>query len=129
MMDTTPGKTDSAPPPPARGWAASTLLGLALVAVYLSNGREIGSYDTIPASLLPLTILRGEGLHLDRYAPLLAEADGRLPAYVKRSRGHVVSRYPVAPALVALPLVAPQVAALDRLRPGWDRGPDRGWVE
>jgi hypothetical protein len=129
MMDTTPGTTDPAPRASGRGWASSTLMGLALFAVYLSNGREIGTYDTIPASLLPLTILRGEGLHLDRYDRLLAEPDGRLPAFVKRSRGHVVSRYPVAPALVALPLIAPQVAVLDRVRPGWDLGPDRGWVE
>src|SRR6478735_7926318 len=117
MMDTTPGTTDPTPPATGRGWPGSTLLGLALFAVYLSNGREIGTYDTIPASLLPLTILRGEGLHLDRYDRLLAEPDGRLPAFVKRSRGHVVSRYPVAPAIVALPLIAPQVAVLDRVRP------------
>ncbi len=29
--------------------------------------------------------------------------------------------YPIAPALVALPFVAPQVAAFDLFRPGWDR--------
>src|SRR4051812_46409673 len=109
-MDTTPGTSDT--PRPGRGWRGAGLLGLGLFAVYLANGREIGTYDTIPASLLPLTILRGEGPHLDRFDPLLAGRDGRLPAFVKRARGHVVSRYPIAPALVALPLIAPQVAVL-----------------
>jgi hypothetical protein len=39
------------------------------------------------------------------------------------SRRHLVPLYPVAPALVALPLVAPQVAVRDFVRPGWDRDP------
>ena len=57
---TTPGPRN-APPPTGRGWAGSTLLGVVLFAVYLANGREIGTYDTHPTSLLPLVILRGEG--------------------------------------------------------------------
>src|SRR5207245_3237724 len=36
---------------------------------------------------------------------------------------HILSRYPVAPAILDLPLVIPQVALLDWLHPGWDRDP------
>ncbi len=122
MPDPTPD-----PEPEGRGWAKSLVLGLVVLAIYLANGREIGTYDTQPTSLLPLTILRGEGPHLDRFRPILREADGRLPVYVRQSRGHIVSRYPLGPALVALPLVSPQVFAMDRLSPGWDAHPVIAW--
>ena len=40
------------------------------------------------------------------------------------ARNHILPLYPIGPALVAVPLVAPQVAVLDFKHPGWDR--DRG---
>ena len=49
--------------------------------------------------------------------------DKRIPYFWTRSRGHIITMYPIAPALVILPLVAPQVAVLDSVRPGWDRLP------
>jgi hypothetical protein len=73
--------------------------------------------------MLPLTILRGEGVYLDRFGPVLREPDGTLPVFVTTSHGHILSRYPVAPALMAVPLTAPQVVLLDRLVLGWDRDP------
>jgi hypothetical protein len=100
-------------------------LGLVTLGVYLANGREIGTYDTEPATMLTLTLARGEGLHLDRFGPTLYEPDGRLAPYVARSGRHLVSRYPVAPALLALPIAWPQYAYLDATRPGWDRDPVR----
>jgi hypothetical protein len=96
-----------------------------VLGVYLANGREIGTYDTEPASMLTLTLTRGEGVFLDRFGPTLYEPDGRLSPYVARSGRHLVSRYPVAPALLAWPLAAPQYAVLDATRPGWDRDPIR----
>ena len=36
-------------------------------------------------------------------------------------RGHIVSNYPLGPALLALPFSSPQFAALDLLRPNWER--------
>ncbi|HEX3448894.1 MAG TPA: hypothetical protein VHS97_11605, partial [Isosphaeraceae bacterium] len=48
--------------PSSSGWLGSIFLGLALFLVYMSNGRELGTYDTISASLLPLRILRGDGI-------------------------------------------------------------------
>ncbi len=51
-----------------------------------------------------------------------------VPEYLVRSRGHVISRYPVAPALVILPAMAVQVAFFDRARPGWEDDPRTAWL-
>jgi hypothetical protein len=104
-----------------RSWPASVILGIVVASVYLANGREIGAFDTTPTTLLPLAILRGDGWHLDRFRPLLRMWGSPLPMFVTEFGGHIISRYPVGPALVALPLVAPQMMALDKAEPGWDR--------
>lgn len=111
------------------GWPASIGLGLVALALYLANGREIGTYDTEPTTLLPLAILRGDGPHLDRFRAVLREPDGRIPDYVTRVNGHIVSLYPIATALLAVPVYWPQVALLDRVEPGWDRNIGRAWWE
>jgi hypothetical protein len=109
-------------------WAAATALGMALFVVYAINGREIGAGDCVPAELLPVAILRGDGLTLDRFNHLWKAADP-LPYYVARKRDHTVSRYPIGASLLALPLTAPQLAVLDRVRPGWEADPASalGW--
>jgi hypothetical protein len=104
-------------------------LSVLALAVYLANGREIGQYDTEPATLLTIALLRGEGLHLDRFKTVLHESDGRLSPFVARSGRHIVSRYPVAPAILALPVVAPQVWYRDAVAPGWDRNPLVAWSQ
>jgi hypothetical protein len=92
------------------------------MAVYLGNRRlAIGSNDTIGAEYLPLAVLRGDGPVLDRYGAVWAPVGRPVPSYLERSRGHLVSRYPIAPALLLVPLEAPQVWYFDRTRPGWDR--------
>ena len=107
---------------PARsGWLVSLLLGLALVFTYMVNGRDLGTFDTISASLLPLTILRGGGVYFDSTALGSLRPNSALPGYLTISHGRTVTVYPIAPALVALPFVAPQVALLDFYHPGWDR--------
>ena len=103
------------------GWLGWLVLGTFLVFVYLINGRQLTSDDTFSATVLPLNILRGEGLYLENQYRAIVGADFPLPYYWVRSRGHIVTLYPIAPALVALPLVAPQAAVLDLCRPGWDR--------
>ena len=69
----------------------------------------------------PSHILRGDGIYLDNR--LLGDVRSNLPFpdYLTISHGRLVTLYPVAPALVAVPLFAPQVAVLDLYRPGWDR--------
>lgn len=103
------------------GWLGSLCLGIALVFVYMINGRELGTYDTISASLLPLHILRGDGIYLDSRRLGDVRLNPPFPDYMTISHGRLVTLYPVAPALVAVPFFAPQVATLDFIRPGWDR--------
>ena len=107
--------------PPRPGWLASVVLGALLLFVYLINGRELGNDDTFSATLLPLNILRGEGIYLENKYHPKGMKPSEIPYIWIWSRRHVVPLYPVAPALVALPLVAPQVALRDFIRPGWDR--------
>ena len=99
------------------------MLGLGLAAIYAANGRFMGSYDTEPTSLMLLTLARGEGVYLDRYRPLMRDTNRVLPVFARAWRGHILSRYPTAPAILIQPLVIPQIAFLDRSRPGWDRDP------
>ncbi len=112
---------DSLPPGRRGGWITSVGLGLSLLALYLANGREIGSYDTEATALLPRAILRGDGVHLDHFALLLREPDGRPPTTSPATAAISSRAIPVGPALLALPIVAVESSVLDRLRPGWDQ--------
>jgi hypothetical protein len=103
------------------GWLGSLFLGLALVFVYMINGRDLGTDDTISASMLPLFILRGDGIYFDNDHLGKVRSNRPLPNCLTSSHGRVVTLYPIAPALVAVPLVAPQFAVLNAYRPGWDR--------
>ena len=115
---------DDTPAAPHSGrFTASILLFLGLFALYQANGRSIGAGDVVPATLLPAAMIRGDGPQFDRYAPLVRTPQGRLPGYADEKRGHAVSRYPIGPALVAVPFELPQIALLDAVRPGWDRDP------
>jgi hypothetical protein len=104
-------------------WWTSLILGLGLLLVYSANNRDMGTVDTVATALLPLALVRGDGFALDRFPPMTRSPSGGLHPCVVRSHGRIISRYPVAPALLIVPLVAPQVALRDRLRPGWDRHP------
>ena len=107
--------------PRGSGWLGSLLLGFALVFVYLMNGRDMGTYDTIATTVLPLRILRGHGIYFDDERPGMRRSKLAHTGFVTISHGRLVSLYPIAPAVVAVPLFAPQVAVLDLCRPGWDR--------
>jgi hypothetical protein len=93
------------------------MLGCALFAVYSINGRQIGVGDTLPNLLLPVALLRGDGVALDRFAD---RWKGKLPYCVTIKRGQIVSRYPLAPALLNVPLTLPQLALVDAIRPQWE---------
>src|SRR5262249_20723265 len=106
-----------------RGWRGSLALWLSLVAIYLANGRDFSTTDTSPTTVWPLTIRRRERVYLDSQATPVNGRGVHLTYSVVRRNDHVLSRYPVAPALVVFPLAAPQVILLDWRRPGWDRDP------
>src|SRR5262249_49151357 len=101
--------TDTARMPRRRRWIGSLLPRLALVALYSANGRDLGTYATAPTTMMLLTIARGEGVYLDRFRPILHDKKRVLPVFVAAWRGHILSRYPVAPAILVQPLVVPQV--------------------
>lgn len=110
--------------PPLR---TAVLLGLGLFAIFVINGREIGAGDVVPNKLLPIAVLRGDGLTLNRFNHLWglwSGASDRLPYFVSVDAGRVRSRYPPGAGLLVTPLVAPQVALADyRFGREWERDP------
>src|SRR5262249_43243440 len=74
-------------------WWTSLILGLSLLLIYSANARDLGTDDTVATTLLPLAMVRGDGLALDRFLPLLLDAPGVLHSFVVRSHGRIVSRY------------------------------------
>jgi hypothetical protein len=112
-----------------QGWPRTLFIFAILTLIYLINRREpISTSDTLAAELLPLPILRGEGPFLDRFSRFLAPAGTPMYLPIAWSRGHLVSRYPIAPALLSVPLEAPQVWYFDRSSPGWDRDIRLTWI-
>jgi hypothetical protein len=87
----------SASQPHRRNWVAALVLGLGVAAVCMANGRNLGTYDTAPATMMLVTIARWEGVYLDGFRPIIYDTNRDLPIYVKHWRGHVLSRYPTAP--------------------------------
>jgi hypothetical protein len=129
-MSTAPSSASVRPPDSGRpgrdGWPVSLILGIVVALIYLANDREIGAFDTEPTNLIPLAIVRGDGTNLDRFRPVFLRVWGTpSPVFVAESAGRLVSCYPAGAALVALPLVVPQVMVRDALEPRWDRDPIR----
>jgi hypothetical protein len=103
-----------------RRWVAAAVIAAVLFGVYMANRREIGASDTVPAVLLPVTILRGDGIRLERFRHLWPDT---LPYYVLPTPHGLVSGYPLGAALFALPTTAVLLPAFDRADPAWDQGP------
>ena len=66
---TSPG-VPIAPRRPAVFRLAPLFLFLLSFGVYNANFRRVGAYDSLPASLIPMSVLSGDGFTLDRYASL-----------------------------------------------------------
>src|SRR5438045_1925868 len=107
--------TDVSATPPLGSFWPSLLLGIGLWLVYSANLATHPVSDTEAATLLPVAVIRGDGVFLDRFEKLVDEASSKMAAFSTRSRGHLVSMYPVGPGLIAVPLTAPQVWLLDFL--------------
>lgn len=80
----------------------AAIAGLLSFALFVSNGREVGSGDTMAARILPYHLLRHGTLSLDP----MPDASPQ-PYWVAARDGRRWSEYPVAPALLALPLFVP----------------------
>lgn len=94
---------------------------LALVGVYLANGRVAGEVDCLPAALLPIAVLVDGSLTYDGIIAGLER--GPVPAGFSQSPHGLVSVFPVATGLLAIPFYAPAVIAKALLSsptlPGW----------
>ncbi|HTO77391.1 MAG TPA: hypothetical protein VMQ61_15060 [Thermoanaerobaculia bacterium] len=84
--------------------AAALLLPFA---VFLGDGRYLGSGDTAPAELLPVAVLDHHALNFDAFV----QPGETLPYWFRVRNGHVVSDYPVVPGLLNVPVFAAAKAA------------------
>ena len=109
---------------PYAGMVPFADLGPGLVVCLYGQWQGDGTDDTEATTMLPLSRLRGDGISLERFSPLLRDEHNILP-FVVLSHGRLVSCYPVAPALLVVPLMEPQIAFLDSRQPGWDLHPGR----
>jgi hypothetical protein len=76
--------------------------------VYSIGFRYIGSGDTVPAELLPISLLENHGFDFREFVA------GDLPYWFRLVRGRVVSNYPVLPGILNLPVyTAARLARVD----------------
>jgi hypothetical protein len=91
------------------------LLFLGVVFLYSLNGRSLTAGDTIPASFLPVSILREFDFDLDEF-PFLYESE--MPWFMQRVEGRVVSAYPPWAGVLSLPVyVLPVLGGLPAQSP------------
>jgi hypothetical protein len=97
----------------AVGWSAAArarngaVAALAL-AVFLGNGRYIGSEDAAATRLIPFALGRAARPCFEDSA-LLAFERAALPYWFVPAGPHVVSRYPIASGVLALPAYLPAI--------------------
>ncbi len=106
-------------PRPAR-WTGYVLLFVLLSVVYHSNLRPIPSGDSLPASLIPFSILLDGSITLDLFAPYLNEHVWYAPAVLHKTGAHWFSAYPIAGPVLTTCLYLPVafVPWLERQSPG-----------
>lgn len=97
-----------------RAWL---LLG-AIGALLLGNGRYVGSNDAAATRLIPFVLVR-EGRLCFEGSPQLTLARDALPYWFVPAGEHIVSRYPVATGVLAVPAYLP--ALLGRYAAGRER--------
>jgi hypothetical protein len=93
---------------------AALLLGM-VCALFLGNGRYVGSNDAAATRLIPFMLVR-EGRLCFEHSGLVPSA---LPYWFVPAGEHIVSRYPVATGILAVPAYLP--ALFGRYDPGVER--------
>ncbi len=73
--------------------------------VYLISSMPTGAGDTIPASLLPFSILENHNLYLDQFFYYF-ESNSLLPYFAREIDGHLLSNYPIVTPILITPLYA-----------------------
>ena len=95
---------------PAR---AAWLIFLGSFLVYQANLRPVAARDSLPAALLPFSILLDKSLRLDRFATYLREGQPVTPYYLHEEEHHSYSAYAIAQPVLLTPLYIPLCAALN----------------
>jgi len=83
------------------------LLFLLLSVVYHSNLRPVASGDSLPASLIPFSILLDGSITLDRFGPYVSEHVWYGSAVLHKTGAHWYSVYPIGGPTLATPLYLP----------------------
>lgn len=85
------------------------LYALLVFGVFLGNGRYIGSPDMAATRLVPFVLGRESRLSFEN-SPSTEVESGALPYWlVPAAGGHIVSRYPVATGMLAVPAYVPAI--------------------
>lgn len=74
--------------------------------IFNLNINSLGSGDTIPARLLPINILSGDGLYFDKYVDYLQNKYHTI-YYFQQYNNHYISSFPILTGLISLPLYLP----------------------
>jgi hypothetical protein len=85
------------------------LMFVLLLVVYNSNLRPIAAGDSLPASLIPFSILLDGSITLDRFGPYISENVWYGSTVIHKSGNHWYSVYPIAGPVLATPLYVPIV--------------------
>jgi predicted dehydrogenase len=108
------------------GWSRPRtflVLTLLVFVVYNSNFRWLLSRDSIPARVLPFSLLLDGHLYVDDWvAPYEQGRFTRGAYYVSPARGHLYSVYPIIEPLVISPLYVIPAWWLSRQRPQFAQG-------
>jgi hypothetical protein len=86
-----------------------TLFSLTLLGLFLGNGRYIGSNDIAATRLLPFVLGREARLSFE-HSPNIPLDPAALPYWFVQAGEHIVSRYPVATGVLAVPAYLPALA-------------------
>lgn len=90
-----------------------------LFVIYNINLRLVRIDDSVPARLLPFSLLINHSIYLDHWVePYLPSARGPLGVYfVEKFHGHWISSYPIITPLIVTPLYVPASIWLTHLPP------------
>ena len=81
----------------------------------------VAGLDVVSTSLLPVRLLQSGDFYLGEYSDFFA-SNWRSPYFVAEVNGAIVSRYPVAASILALPIYG------GLLGTGWLTAPSQGWL-
>ncbi len=92
------------------------LFFFAVLAIYLSNGRLVDSFDNVPLRYLPLSIIREGNFDLNEFSFLFRGNAFLYP--IQYHSGHFLPFAPVGPAVLAVPFyVLPAAAGISAESP------------